>query len=114
MNYMEFVSDRYVSLQLEHHFDGLLFNLIPGVRKLKLRSFLIGKMHYGVLSQSNLTSEYQRPDGMESMTVPYAEVGFGIENILKIARIDFTWRITHLDNANTLKFIVKPSFYFRF
>ena len=48
------------------------------------------------------------------MGYPYAEVGFGIENILKIARIDFTWRINYMDNSDALQFIVKPSFYFRF
>ena len=53
MNYLEFVSDKYVSVQLEQHFDGLLFNKIPGVRKLKLRSFLLGKLYYGTLRPEN-------------------------------------------------------------
>ena len=114
MNYMEFVSDKYVSLQLEHHFNGLLFNLIPGVRKLKLRSLLIGKVYYGTLTSDNRAGKYMLADGMDQTRYPYAEVGFGIENILKISRIDFTWRLTQLGNSNTLGFIVKPSFYFRF
>jgi hypothetical protein len=114
MNYMEFVSDKYVSLQLEHHFNGLLFNLIPGVRKAKLRSLLIGKLYYGTLTADNRTGKYVLADGMNQTRYPYAEVGFGIENILKISRIDFTWRITQLNNSNTLGFILKPSFYFRF
>ncbi|MGB0918674.1 MAG: hypothetical protein ACPGU4_13855, partial [Flavobacteriales bacterium] len=63
---------------------------------------------------SNNNGKYLFADGMESMQTPYAEVGFGIENILKISRIDFTWRVTQLDNSKTLGFIVKPSFYFRF
>lgn len=114
MNYMEFVSDKYVSLQLEHHFNGLLFNLIPGVRKLKLRSLLIGKLYYGGLTSNNLNGKYILADGMTNTRIPYVEVGFGIENILKISRIDFTWRVTQLGDSNTLGFIVKPSFYFRF
>ncbi|MFT4543684.1 MAG: hypothetical protein ACI9EQ_000133 [Bacteroidia bacterium] len=114
MNYMEFVSDKYISLQLEHHFNGFLFNLLPGVRKAKLRSLLIGKLYYGALTANNSNGKYLLADGMEAMQTPYAEVGFGIENILKISRIDFTWRITQLDNSNTLGFIVKPSFYFKF
>ena len=114
MNYMEFVSDKYVSLQLEHHFNGLLFNLIPGVRKLKLRSLLIGKLYYGTLTSDNSTGKYILANDMAQTRYPYAEVGLGIENILKISRIDFTWRITQLGNSNTLGFIVKPSFYFRF
>lgn len=114
MNYMEFVSDKYVSLQLEHHFNGLIFNLIPGVRLAKLRSLLIGKIYFGTLTNQNRNGNFLLADGMEVMQFPYAEVGFGIENILKISRIDFTWRLTQLDNSNTLGFIVKPSFYFRF
>ncbi len=114
MNHMEFVSDKYVSLQLEHHFNGLLFNLIPGVRKLKLREVLIGKLYYGGLTAHNLNGQYILADGMSNTRIPYVELGFGIENILKISRIDFTWRVTQLGNSNTLGFIVKPSFYFRF
>jgi hypothetical protein len=114
MNYMEFVSDKYVSLLLEHHFNGFLFNLIPGVRKLKLRSLLIGKLYYGTLTSHNQNGQYILVDGMNQTRFPYAEVGFGIENILKISRIDFTWRVTQLGNSNTLGFIVKPSFYFKF
>lgn len=114
MNYMEFVSDKYVSIQLEHHLNGLLFNLIPGVRKAKLRSLLIGKLYYGTLSAANHNGKYLLADGMSPTHYPYAEVGFGIENILKIARVDFTWRLTQLGNENTLRFVAKPSFYFRF
>jgi hypothetical protein len=29
--------------------------------------------------------------------VPYAEVAVGIENIFKVGRVDFVWRLTHLD-----------------
>jgi hypothetical protein len=115
MNYIEFISDRYVSLHLEHHFEGLLFNKIPGVRKLKLREFVFGKIYSGWLSDQNQNGEYLLPKTTQlNMGYPYAEVGFGIENILKIARIDFTWRINYMDNSNALQFIVKPSFYFRF
>jgi hypothetical protein len=51
---------------------------------------------------------------MSEMNEPYFEAGFGIENILKIARVDFMWRINYRDKPDILKFIVKPSFYFRF
>ncbi len=114
MNYLEFASDKYVSVQLEQHFDGLLFNKIPGIRKLKLRSFLLGKLYYGALRTENAGTEYLFTKGLSGMNTPYAEVGFGIENILKISRIDFTWRINYLNKPDVYRFIVKPSFYFRF
>ncbi|MCF8255948.1 MAG: DUF5686 and carboxypeptidase regulatory-like domain-containing protein [Flavobacteriales bacterium] len=114
MNYMEFAADRYVSLQVEHHFEGFFFNRIPGVRLLKLREFVFAKAFYGTLTDQNANGPFVLADGIDPMTHPYVEVGFGIENILKIARIDFTWRLTHLDRPNVLPFVVKPSFYFRF
>jgi len=113
MNYIEFMSDRYFSLHLEHHFEGLLFNQIPWVRKLKLRELIFAKVYYGALSDRNMNGNYLNPTAVTRMSYPYAEVGFGIENILKIARVDFTWRVDYL-NPNVLQFIVKPSFYFRF
>lgn len=114
MNYLEFASDRYVSVQLEQHFEGLLFNKIPGVRKAKLRELIFGKMYYGTLLPENNESTYVFPDGLAPMKEPYFEAGFGIENILKIARVDFIWRINYREQPDILKFIVKPSFYLRF
>jgi hypothetical protein len=29
--------------------------------------------------------------------IPYAETSIGIENILKVIRVDLVWRMTHLD-----------------
>ena len=31
--------------------------------------------------------------------IPYVEVAMGIENILKLGRIDVFWRLTHLDEG---------------
>ncbi|MBK7271247.1 MAG: carboxypeptidase-like regulatory domain-containing protein [Flavobacteriales bacterium] len=114
MNYLEFVSDRYVSLQLEHHFEGLLLNKVPWLRRLKLREFLLAKGYYGTWSEADRTGPYLLGEGMRTLDRPYTEVGFGIENILKLARVDFLWRLDHLDGPKVLPFVVKPSFYLRF
>lgn len=53
MNWFEFVSDRYVSLDYYHHFNGILFNLIPGVKKLKLRETIGVKGVWGTVSTAN-------------------------------------------------------------
>lgn len=114
MNYLEFATDRYVSLHLEHHFEGLLLNKVPLLRRLKLRELLVGGLYYGTLSPVHAQAGYLPASGMRTLDAPYTEVGFGIENILKIARVDFTWRVGYLDQPGVIPFVVKPSFYFRF
>lgn len=114
MNYMEFINDEFVQVQLEHHFGGLLMSVIPLARKTKLRSLVTGKMMTGRISRVNNNQQYLFAEGSHAMSKPYFEVGFGIENILKIARIDFVWRLNYLDHENIYPIIVKPSFQFKF
>ncbi len=108
MNEFEFVSDMHASLWITHHFDGLILNNIPLIKKLKLRSLLIFKGLYGTVDQQNLAL-YDFPEGVSAPGF-YAEVGFGIENILKIMRIDFLWRLTQLDQSDIRSFGVNISF----
>ncbi len=96
MNYYEFVSDKYVSLLAEHHFDGFFFNRIPLFRKLKWREVVAAKGLIGRVSDNNV-SLMQFPEGLRELTVPYVEASMGIENILKLFRIDAMWRLTYLD-----------------
>jgi len=103
MNTLEFVSDEYVALKLEHHFEGLLFNRIPGFRKLKWREVFTASALYGSLrnyeAHKNLVTFPQYQNAIKpSLQQPYYEVGFGIENIFRVFRIDFTWRLSNLNN----------------
>jgi hypothetical protein len=41
---------------------------------------------------------------------PFVEVGYGIENIFRVGRIDFFHRLTYLDNPDVSRFHVKISF----
>lgn len=110
----EFAHDRFVSLWYEHHFQGLLFNHIPYISKLKLREFISTKILWGNMDKKN-QSLLLLPSEMHTATrMPYVEVGFGIENILKIAQVSFVWRATYRDTPNAANFAVKlaikPSF----
>jgi len=117
MNYYEFVSDMWLSVYLTHHFDGLLFNHIPGIRKLKWREVVHLRCVYGTLQDKNLYYSMW-PDQMRPFNgEPYWEAGAGIENIFRIFRVDAVWRMSHLhdfQNPNVSKFGLFVSMNFTF
>lgn len=103
MNTLEFVSDEYVSTRVEYHLDGALFNRIPGFRKLKWREVFTFNALFGSLrnyeAHKNVVLFPQYGGHIKpSLQQPYYEVGFGIENILRVFRLDFTWRLSNLNN----------------
>lgn len=106
MNYYEFASDQYISLFLEHHFQGLFLNRIPLFRKLKWREVVSGKGLIGSLDKKNL-DVMQFPLGLTDVSKPYVEVSAGVENILKVIRVDAMWRLSYLNNPNIEKFGVR-------
>jgi hypothetical protein len=116
MNFFEFISDESVSLFAEHHFNGAIMNRMPLMKKLKWRLVLQGKGVYGSMTHANrrLTPSIDS-DGNELSNFnllnkkPYGEMGFGIENIFKIFRIDALHRLTYWDLPNSDKFAVKFS-----
>ncbi len=95
LNFMEFISDRYVMGFVENHWEGLFFDRIPVVKKLKFRMVTMGRIMYGAIdprhSKVMLIPSYVKQFG----NIPYAEVSIGIENIAKIIRVDLVWRMTH-------------------
>ncbi len=119
MNFSEFASDSYASLRYNHYFQGFILNRIPLMKKLKWRLLASANVLYGELSQENqdLIPEFDaegspvEPIGALS-DEPYIEVGYGIENILKVIRVDFIHRLNYLDRPDVDKFGVKVSFQF--
>jgi hypothetical protein len=106
MNYYEFVSDRYVSLWTEHHFQGFFLNHIPLIRKLHWREVISARGVMGALNDKH-QHILHFPNGLSSLSKPYYEAGFGIENILKLFRIDALWRLTYLDNPDIEPFGIR-------
>lgn len=90
----EYISDKYIGVILEHNMGSLFFKYIPVVEKMKIRCFWNAKTVYGGLSNSNQQMNLNK--GYEFQTLsksPYLEVGTGLENILKVLRVDFVWRV---------------------
>ncbi len=99
MNYYEFGSDQYLTVQVFHHFDGFFLNHIPLMRKLKWREVVTGKGIIGNISQKN-QNVLIFPGTLTSLNnKPYYEASAGIENIFKVFRIDAVWRLSYTDKA---------------
>jgi hypothetical protein len=109
MNFLEFASDKYASLNIDHCFNGFLFNKIPLMKKLMFREVASFKILYGGLDSNNNPS--LNPDLFKFPTTtsnipltytleskPYIEVGIGVSNIFRIFRIDFVKRLSYLDH----------------
>ena len=90
----QLMADKYVALQTEWNGQGILFNLIPGIRWLHLRELVEAKIAYGYLSAQRSVSP---PDGLYSVSPQgglYGEVGVGIGNILRVCDLYSVWGFT--------------------
>lgn len=114
MNFLEFVSDRYVVLNIDHCFNGLFFNKIPLFKRLGLREVVTCKVLYGEVTKNNdpkyNTELFKFPVNSDGTPItytlekqPYIEGSIGIGNILKIFRIDIVRRFTYLDHPDVTK-----------
>lgn len=101
MNPMEFAWDKYCSVDISYFLDGLIFNHIPFLKRLGLREVLTFRAVWGHLSNHNNPNYNSQLPALPSyshlMTSgPYMEAGVGIENILKIFRVDYVRRLNYL------------------
>lgn len=119
MNFFEFVADQSVEIRITHFFNGFFFNRVPLLKKLKLREVVGGNVVFGSMSNSNMSILAETdPLGRTctqfktlTFTQPYAEVFYGVENILRFIRIDAFHRLTYLDD-DAPRFGIKGTVYF--
>lgn len=118
MNFLEFVSDKYVSVNLDHSFNGFIFNRIPLLNKLNLREIITAKILYGAVrphnNPANNSSLYNFPsDDKGQFTTftlndgPYVEGSVGVGNIFKLLRLDLVKRFTYLDNRGVAEWGIR-------
>ena len=98
LNRWEYIHDRYMGFGLEHNFGNGLFRFIPLTRKLKFRQFWTAKGLWGSLSEANkqynASSTYPFNTQFNSLDgKTYLELGTGVDNIFKVFRLDFVWRV---------------------
>lgn len=125
MNFLEFVSDHYASVFVDHCFNGFLLNKIPLIKKAKLREYVSAKLLYGGLRDENNpainqdliafpTNEQGNPTTFALNKEPYIEGSIGIGNIFNLIRIDLVKRFTYLDNPNVSDLGIRGRFKFDF
>jgi hypothetical protein len=95
MRNYEFTSDQFISAAVFHHFEGLFLNKIPLLRKLKWREVITCKAVWGVASAKNRATLIFPLTLSDLNSGPYVEASTGIENILKVFRIDVFYRATY-------------------
>ena len=107
MNPLEFINDSYVSWDVTYWANGALLNYIPLLKKLKLREAFSFRGLYGHLSDKNDPTKslelFKFPDTAQPFkmtSTPYMEVGVGVDNLFKILRVDYVWRLTYRNNPN--------------
>lgn len=128
INNMEFLNDRYASLDVSWDMNGKIFNRIPLLKKLKWREAIGFKMLYGQLTDKNNPLKhpgdhelflFPTRDGRPTSFVmnpktPYMECSIGIHNIFKILHIDYVRRLNYLNHPDAnkwgLRFMVMMTF----
>lgn len=125
MNFLEFVSDKYVSVNFDHYFNGFIFNKIPLFKKLKWREVATFKMLYGSIRNENDPSHnpqtFAFPTNSDGVTTtyslaaqPYMECSVGIANIFKLIRVDLVKRLSYLDHPTVSNWGIRARFKFDF
>ena len=106
INNMEFLNDRYASLDASWDLNGKIFNRIPLLKKLKWREYLGVKALWGKLTDKNnpylaqnenSSVLMQFPEGCYVMDPhkPYVELIAGVHNIFKLLHVEFVHRCNY-------------------
>ncbi|CDD50582.1 putative uncharacterized protein [Bacteroides sp. CAG:875] len=135
INNMEFLNDRYASLDVSWNLQGKIFNRIPLLKKLKWREFIGIKCLWVTLTDKNNPLLPQNANDSELMLFPghydaagnfhtssyvmdpkkpYVEVSAGIHNIFKLLHVEYVRRLNYneLPTANKwgIRFMIRTVF----
>lgn len=102
LNPMEFICSTAAQWELSYRADGALLNLIPLVKKLHLRETVSWRGWWGRLDDKfrpgNNRRLLQFPANTAVLTpdrTPYMEISCGLENILRVLRLEYVWRLNY-------------------
>ena len=121
MNPLEFINDSYAMVDFTYWMNGLIFNRIPLLDRLKLREVINFKGLWGHLSRRNNPlynpQLFVFPADVHTTTMtdrPYMEISAGLDNILRVFRVDYVWRLTYRDNPYVPRWGIRVAFHLAF
>nr|WP_214460537.1 DUF5686 family protein [Flavihumibacter fluvii] len=110
----EYIGDRYTGFNIEHNIGNGLFKYIPLTRKLKFRQFWSAKGITTGITEANKELNFNNPYNQfkDLNGKLYLELGTGVDNIFKVFRLDFVWRVLPqpLPEARVSRFGIFGSF----
>ncbi|HVN57015.1 MAG TPA: DUF5686 family protein [Bacteroidales bacterium] len=123
MNFLEFVSDKYAALNIDHSFNGFFFNKIPLLKKFRLREVATLKVLYGGVSNNNdpnlNNNLFRYPTDVNGVPLtytlekkPYIEASIGCSNIFRVLRVDIVKRFSYLSLPNSPSIGIRFKFKF--
>ena len=118
---MEFLNDRFVSLDMNWDMQGKIFNRIPLLKKLHWREYISAKMLWGGLSDKNnpylpenagSTRLMYFPEQSRLMNpkVPYWEISIGVRSIFRFFQVEYVRRMNYNDFSGVHKHGVRFGF----
>lgn len=104
MNPMEFMTTSNVGADITYWANGAILNCIPAIKKLKLREVFAWRGYWGRLADNcnpaNDPSLLRFVEGSGQTVLdkgPYMEASAGLDNIFKVLRLDYVWRLNYLN-----------------
>ena len=125
INNMEFLNDRYASLDVSWDMNGKILNRIPLIKKLKWREYIGVKCLWGKLTDKNNPTLaenannpilWQFPEGSYIMDPkrPYVELVAGVHNIFKLLHIEYVKRLNYkylpTCHKDGIRFMIRMTF----
>ena len=103
---MEFLNDRFWSVDLNWDMQGKLFNRIPLIKKARLREYFGVKMLWGALSDKNnpylpqnagsdILMDFPDETNIMNPRKPYWEISAGVRGILRFFQIEYVRRMNY-------------------
>lgn len=103
---MEFLNDRFVSVDMNWDMQGKILNRIPLLKRLRWREYIGAKMLWGSLSDKNnpfldrnknsaVLLSFPESSGLMNPKIPYWEISLGVRSIFRFFQVEYVRRMNY-------------------